>query len=143
MSRPFITSRYRSHHAKKRVAFCFGLALAAFLSQAAHAQDGDCPQNTTGQDSPVCVHAAFIEADAKLNDAYRSAVSLLGSDAKLSQAKMALIASQRAWIKFRDADCKVQSDLTDRTSTRDTVVESCLTDLTEERTDELQQIWVP
>ena len=106
-------------------------------------QENACEANALGGDSPLCTHAAFVEADARLSDAYQSALQLLGADAKHARAKQALVASQRAWLKFRDADCQVQHELVDEGAAGGAASEACKTDLTEDRIDELQQIWTP
>jgi uncharacterized protein YecT (DUF1311 family) len=143
MSRLFLNTKSRLARARASVAHRVVLSSMLLLAQAAYAQDGDCQQDGVSADSAACTHAAYLDADAKLNDAYRSALNLLSTDGKQVQAKSALIESQRAWLKFRDADCHVQNTLFARASSRDVMTESCLTDLTQERTDELQQIWLP
>ncbi|CAM2154508.1 Lysozyme inhibitor LprI N-terminal domain-containing protein [Pararobbsia alpina] len=143
MARLFLNNKNGLNRSKQRVLSGFALASMLLLAQAVYAQDSDCQQDAAGADSASCARSAFVDADAKLNDAYRSALNLLSTDDKHAQAKSALIASQRAWLKFRDADCKVQNTLFEQGPSREAMTESCMTDLTEERTDELQQIWLP
>lgn len=128
---------------KKWVACLFGVAVAAMFTNAAYADSADCEQDASDAVPAVCAHAAYIEADAKLHDAYQSALNLLSADNKFVRAKTQLIASQREWLRFRESDCKVRSELAERGETRESMTESCMVELTEQRTDELQQIWLP
>lgn len=57
-----------------------------------------------------CLGKEVAEADKALNAAYRKVLAAIDKDATPSDPKAAwrdnLIAAQRAWIVFRDADCK-------------------------------------
>ena len=131
---------------KRYAKYVLGVAIASMCANAAYADSADaadCQQDASDVVPSVCVHAAYIEADAKLREAYQSALNLLSADGKFVRTKTELIASQREWLKFRESDCKVRSDLVDRGQTRESMAESCMTDLTEQRADELQQIWLP
>lgn len=111
---------------------------AACVAVTSHAQIPVCRENGTSQDSAVCAHQDHVKADARLNDAYRAALNRLNAD-----AKAALVTAQRDWIKYRDADCEVQDRIFQNGTMRDAIVESCLKELTEQRTRELEQIWLP
>ena len=137
--------------ARRRAQLALGMTVLMSISALSTArttpissiQETACEANASGSDSTLCTHAAFVEADARLSDAYQSALHLLGADAKHARAKQALVASQRAWLKFRDADCQVQHELVDEGAAGSATSEACKTDLTEDRIDELQQIWTP
>jgi len=105
----------------------------------AHAQEPVCHNDGSGRDAAVCAYAELAKADAQLNDAYQKALVLLGS----ADAKVALVAAQRAWVKFRDADCHVQDRIFQNGTMRAALVGSCLKDRTEQRTKELKEIWLP
>ena len=57
------------------------------------------------------MHRALDDADAKLNAAYKKALSVIDNDDREQDPKakatwkVQLAAAQRAWIAFRDADC--------------------------------------
>lgn len=75
-------------------------------------------------------NAELASADAELNKVYRALISQLGKD-----YQAALRSSQRAWLGFRDLDCKFGWG--DR---RD-----CLIARTEERTQQIRDslYWTP
>ena len=50
----------------------------------------------------VCYDGVLKEADKKLNAVYREIRSRLGDD---PDARKLLVAAERAWIGFRDAEC--------------------------------------
>lgn len=127
----------------KRMVCCLGFAIVASVGAGAHAAEPLCEQDGSANDSAVCAHVDYLDADARLNDAYRSALNLLGNDGRFTHAREELIASQRAWLKFREADCKVKKDILKGDSMRDAQIDQCMTDLSDERTEELQQIWLP
>ena len=112
------------------------------LSEFAHGQEPVCLNDGSGRDTAVCAYAELAKADAQLNDAYQKALDLLGSADRVD-AKVALVAAQRAWVKFRDADCHVQDRIFQNGTMRAALVGSCLKDLTEQRTKELKEIWLP
>ncbi len=54
----------------------------------------------------ICAGADFKASDAKLNTDYGEIMKRLSDDA---DARKLLQESQRAWIAFRDAECKFSS----------------------------------
>lgn len=113
------------------------------FSGIAHAQGPICRNDGSGLDSAICAHGEFLKADAQLNKAYQTAIKLLEGDPDRAAAKVALVAAQREWVKFRDADCQVQDRIFQNGSMRAALVESCLKERTEQRTKELNEIWLP
>lgn len=94
-----------------------------------------------------CSERDLQSADAKLNDMFQFALTAIKEnggdkpyDAKSWEA--ALRASQRAWIVFRDADCKdlVPKGWGGGTGTTSAVL-GCLTSKTTARTKELQDLF--
>jgi uncharacterized protein YecT (DUF1311 family) len=112
------------------------------IALSAHAQDDVCRQDGTGRDAAICATQAWKQADVKLNEAYRQTLGML-ADTQYAPIKAALINAQRAWIKFRDADCDVQQHIYAGGSMDGAIVAACLRDLTERRTKELQEISLP
>ena len=75
---------------------------------------------------PPSSHDNYQSADHRLNQVYQQAIRATGSPEKLREA-------QRAWIPFRDTVCNFESNLLAGRN-------SCLTRLTEERTERLSRI---
>jgi uncharacterized protein YecT (DUF1311 family) len=119
--------------------------IAAFaLGRPAVAEEAiDCSDPRTTVEMNVCGDAAFQEADKRLNAAYKEALKYVAEsdleapyDPKSWEA--ALRASQRAWVAFRDADCKgaVPMEWSGGTGTSSAVL-ACMTDKTDSRIKEL------
>lgn len=85
---------------------------------------------------------AYKKADKELNAVFNKTLQEYQSDAKFI-AK--LRASQRAWIKFRDAEVEAQFPETDKRGQYGSVYPMCwsmaLTDLTKERIKKLR-VWL-
>ncbi|QEE41369.1 MULTISPECIES: lysozyme inhibitor LprI family protein [unclassified Methylobacterium] len=68
-----------------------------------------CRAATSTPETQTCLHKALEAADAKLNAAYKKALSVIEQDDRPLDAKATwkaqFTAAQRAWIAFRDADC--------------------------------------
>jgi len=121
------------------------VALSASYSEAA--ADGptvDCNNATSTVEMNVCSERDYQKADAALNAAYQRALAripAMAADDKPFDAKSwerALRQSQRAWIAFRDAECKDHVPMFWTGGTGTTVaVYGCLIDKTKARTREL------
>jgi uncharacterized protein YecT (DUF1311 family) len=66
-----------------------------------------CVRNSEGVTSKIldCISAELNRQDSRLNDAYKKLMSKIPKDRKRS-----LIEAQRAWIKFREANCGFYHD---------------------------------
>jgi uncharacterized protein YecT (DUF1311 family) len=119
------------------LAFCLFLIVPAQAQESAAERACDA---LPGAAQSGCVEKLAQAADAKLNEAYRSAVKAIEtSDSKDKTAwKAALKKGQQAWIAFRDADC---GDLIGYEWGEGTgmgsAVESCILQKTEARTRDL------
>ncbi|HEH9431824.1 TPA: DUF1311 domain-containing protein [Aeromonas sobria] len=80
----------------------------------------------------ICAMQDYTKADAELNAAYKTLVATLDKD-QLGRLKTA----QRAWITFRDAQCRYEAGVYEGGSIAPLVHSSCLTKLTEQRTKDL------
>lgn len=127
---------------RRKLSVILCIATASFAAMAS-AQEPVCHNDGSGVDSAVCAHEDFVRADAQLNDTYQAALNLLGADSERADARVALLAAQREWIRFRDADCQVQDRIFQHGTMRAAIVESCRKNLTEQRTKELKQLWLP
>lgn len=104
----------------------------------------DCENANTTVEMNFCGDKAFAAADKALNVAYRSALAavkqrVLEPPYDARHYEEALRASQRAWVAFRDADCRdlVAQEWSGGTGTTSAVL-SCMTSLTEERTKDIR-----
>ncbi len=110
----------------------FVVALLAFPSQA-FAELCDDPQ--TQSDMNYCAKYHFDKADGELNDVYGR---LKSGYAKYADAKSALVAAQRAWVSFRDAECQQDEVAVDGGSAAAMIILDCKARLTNARTEQLQ-----
>lgn len=90
------------------------------------------PQTQTAMNT--CAQAEYDQADAKLNNAYQEVKASVGAQ-KADQ----LIAAEQAWLTFRDAYCDFVQAQYAGGSIQPTVYYGCLTQLTTDRTAELQR----
>lgn len=114
------------------------LLAVALLAVAPGAPAGakDCTASSqAGLDA--CAGDAYKAADARLNATYRQVAARLAGDAA---ARELLVAAQRAWIGFRDAECRFRSSGVAGGSAQPMVVTQCLTGLTEARTTGLASL---
>lgn len=121
------------------------LGVLVLRPNAAATQDVDCSDPTSTVEMNVCADAAFDEADRRLNAVYKDALAQIAAsdleapyDRKSWEAAMR--ASQRAWVAFRDADCKglVPMEWSGGTGTSSAVM-GCMTEKTEARIRELKE----
>lgn len=118
--------------------------LPLILTAAALADDSiDCGNAHTTVEMNFCADQDFKAADAKLNATYKTALAHIGARdlAKPYDSQSwesALRESQRAWVAFRDADCKgaVPMEWSGGTGTT-TAVLGCMTGMTEARSKDL------
>jgi uncharacterized protein YecT (DUF1311 family) len=81
-----------------------------------------------------CVSAEFDRQDTRLNDAYKKLISKLSKDRAKS-----LVEAQRAWIKFRDANCGFYHD-PDGGSAAHIAGNECMLNATVDRANELENL---
>lgn len=82
------------------------LAVAAAFAGPTSAKADDC-DNAQGQaDLNECYGKAFKASDAELNKLYKEIQGRLKDDPDTTRL---LVATQRAWIGFRDAECDFQA----------------------------------
>jgi uncharacterized protein YecT (DUF1311 family) len=103
-------------------------AAALTLSSSAHAED--CQNAASQREMNSCASAAYEKSDAELNALYKQVTARLKGDAK--QTKL-LVAAQRAWIAFRDAECAFVGEPTADGSANPLVRANCLDRITSAR----------
>jgi uncharacterized protein YecT (DUF1311 family) len=124
------------------VALTLGSLLAA---GGAMAQNVDCSNAQTTVEINFCAERDLNAADAALNAVYKVALAKIAkSDGEKpydpQSWEAALRASQRAWVAFRDAECKGLEPMEWSGGTGSGAgVLGCLTRLTHERTQALKE----
>ena len=105
----------------------FWLAPLAFLGVPAAAQD--CASPRTQFDLNVCSSLAAQAADDELNRLWR----MLKPIADARGDGQALLSSQRAWLKYRDATCEAERDSYGQGSFAPTAYYTCIERMTRQR----------
>ncbi|HEX2843245.1 lysozyme inhibitor LprI family protein [Hyphomicrobium sp.] len=126
--------------------FLLPLAACLSLSASALADDPiDCTDPSTTYEMNFCSDKSFNEADAKLNATYKKVLAhIAASDLEPpydpASWEKAMRESQRAWVAFRDADCKgaVPMEWSGGTGTGSAVA-GCMTEKTNARIKELEE----
>ncbi len=98
-------------------------------------EQGPCPNALTQLEINRCAGEQFKKADAKLNGVYKRITDKLSSTDRAN-----LLEAQRAWLKYRDANCTADR-LFHGGSLAPTIEAFCLQDVTETRTKELIRIY--
>jgi len=109
------------------------LTVGLVPSPAGAQAEPDCtaPQNTV--EMHYCADQAYQAADADLNHVWRSMRGHLSKD-----EKALLLKAQRAWLKFRDANCDFAASPYLGGSIHPVILLTCLETMTRERTEELR-----
>ncbi|MEE9376003.1 MAG: lysozyme inhibitor LprI family protein [Rhizobiaceae bacterium] len=114
----------------------FGAMVFAFGPT--HAQEINCAKRRMIAANTVlyCAEKDFEDADRELNFVWRSINKLTRAQKDYS---FAILESQRAWIKFRDAQCNAQILYYEEYRKRDQQYVICRTRLTKARSLELKR----
>jgi uncharacterized protein YecT (DUF1311 family) len=113
----------------------FSALCLAVLGCSAPALAQECDRNDQTQAGMnICAGADYNASDAKLNADYGEIVKRLSDNA---DARKLLQESQRAWIAFRDAECKFSSSEVEGGSIYPMVYAGCLQTLTDARVEQL------
>ncbi|WP_394690378.1 lysozyme inhibitor LprI family protein [Hoeflea sp.] len=109
----------------------------------------DCANPMDQYSMTYCPGVDYENADAELNRVWPQARAAakrqdeyIADDARsrgLPTASEALLAAQRAWLKFRDAECEYQSYAFFGGTGQSMIGSLCLAQLTRERTEQLRQ----
>lgn len=135
----------RAHPLGTGRAACLALALALIPAMPTTAQWA--PQTACdplgGYELENCLAKELTAADAKLNAAYQQALSAIAAGDTPAAQKVAwrdnLVAAQRAWLAYRDANCKfdlVGAEWNFGSGTT-SAQQQCVLALTQARTSEL------
>ena len=109
-------------------------------------RDVDCNNAMTQVDMNQCAAEDYRKADAAMNAQWaETRAAMLAWDKATppsddNGAAKRLLASQRAWLAFRDATCDVEGYSVEGGSMQPLVISSCLAALTTRRTEELKSL---
>jgi uncharacterized protein YecT (DUF1311 family) len=114
------------------------IAGAALLFAAAPAKADElkaygCHDALSQSDLNICADKDYRAADAALNTAYRKAMDGLDENGRAP-----LKTAQRAWLTFRDAECKYEAAPNEGGSIYPMIYSLCLARLTKARTAQLK-----
>ncbi|MEO0545453.1 MAG: lysozyme inhibitor LprI family protein [Pseudomonadota bacterium] len=121
-----------------------GALFLATINMPTHAQDMDCTSPQTQMAMNVCSGRDAETADAVLNDVWsnlRAKTRAFDADANIPEGERIsdqLLAAQRAWIQYRDGQCNAEGAQYYGGSIRPLIVNTCITRMTEARTQELR-----
>lgn len=99
-----------------------------------------CPGSTT-REVEQCLADDLARVDAELNRYYGAAVKRL-TEEKQTAALAQLRASERAWIRYRDAECGAVYEWWKQGTIRGTMDLGCRMDVTRARTSTIWRNWL-
>jgi uncharacterized protein YecT (DUF1311 family) len=105
------------------------LAVVFLLALGGAASAKDCAEALTQVEINQCSQEAFQKADAELNSKYREIVKRLDGAGGSELFREA----QRAWLPFRDAECKFSASTYEGGSMQPMALSTCLEELTKKR----------
>lgn len=124
----------------RSIFWIIAILIAAAMSfgssaEAQEAQPADCTNAETQMAMNECTGKDFKASDAELNAVYKEIMTRLkGQSEKIALLKDA----QRAWIKFRDAECTFAASAVEGGSIYPTVRAECANDLTKIRIKQIK-----
>ena len=137
-SRPSATAadpRFLPRSRAKPTRTMLALGLVGWLCAPAGAVDCKDGGATQGE-MTECAGLSFKKADVELNARYAKLSACLGPS---SEDGTMLLDAQRAWLKFRDAECRFQSSGSEGGTVRPMLVAGCMEKLTRDRDGELNR----
>lgn len=125
--------------------------IAFALAFAAASTGANCDNATTQVDINACMAQDYRTADAELNRQWVLNVAAAKAQDKTRIAQtdkrpgyyVTLLESQRSWLKFRDAQCRIEGYAMRGGSAEPMVVSGCLAGLTRERSKQLKDMLSP
>lgn len=124
---------------RRSLGAALALALCAVSSTAAAV---NCKKALSTGEIEECVALEQGKAELKLNKTYQRVLKLVGEvsaeDGEAPGAKKSLVAAQRAWVKFRDADCEATYTFHQGGQIRGVMYLSCMQRHAENRVKDLE-----
>jgi uncharacterized protein YecT (DUF1311 family) len=120
-----------------KFAFAALLTCTLFIGQAfsQNQSPNPCDDPQTQFEMNQCAAEEYKEADLLLNKTYKRLMEVLSEDSKTKVRE-----TQRLWLKYRDSHCNFASEQYEGGSMQPMIHNGCLTDLTKDRTRELQSL---
>ncbi len=120
------------------------LALTCFATPAL-AQDIDCATTSVQMEMNFCAERDWQAADAELNRIYKAVMADMKAmdqslPPDLQGAAQTLRDAQRAWITFRDTNCRLAGYPMRGGSAEPLLIYGCLRQMTQDRSAELQAL---
>lgn len=116
-----------------------GICVTSVLgAQAPEKKKDSCEHPTTTVEMQECALKKYRAADTELNAAYQVLVDKIKSASY--QNGQRLVATQKAWIKFRDANADFEASFYDGGSIKDQIRLDALTRMTQARTKEINDL---
>ncbi|MGV1964164.1 lysozyme inhibitor LprI family protein [Agrobacterium sp. 22-222-1] len=97
--------------------------------------DQSCGDKTNQTDMNICAADALKKSDAEMNKVYKEIERRLKDDADTTKF---LVATQKAWIAFRDAECDFTSSTVKGGTAYPFINSSCHDEMTQSRTETLK-----
>ncbi|WP_313526339.1 lysozyme inhibitor LprI family protein [Stutzerimonas kunmingensis] len=120
------------------------LLLSVFCSVSANAGEAaeiDCAKVISTPDVEQCIAFELDKVEAGLNEAYQRLLKQLTQvdtpQDNYTEYRKKLLIAQRAWIKFREADCDAQYEMHRSGTIRNSIYLSCKKQRAEQRINEL------
>ena len=98
----------------------------------------DCASPGNNSQFRACLDQQYRRADAELNQLYQRILKQLNGPEK-SNLRSRLVQGQRAWLKYREADCAIEEELLHATRAVLTAVAECEIELNRSRIRVLRQ----
>ncbi len=115
-------------------AFVASLAFVSAGLSGAAAQE-NCADPQTQTDMTICAVKKYEQADGELNAAYKEITKRLKDDPETGKL---LVAAEKAWMGFRDAECTFANSATVGGSIHPMLVAQCREAITRKRVDDLK-----
>ena len=128
-----------------RIYFSLLLCVTVMYVSPVHAMS-DCSKGNNDQEVYSCAQQNRNETEIELNKEYMMAKARVetlfkGDDKELSQYMSTLTDAQRAWLKYRENDCKLASYAADKGSDLSSAnLNICTSELNEQRIKKLKLI---
>lgn len=140
-SREFVRACFERARSQAELDFCSAGEAEAKMHRVEDAEAVICfSKELTQMAMNTCAAQEFERADKALNLAWTNAKGWVKDD---PQASTLLLGSQRAWLKYRDAQCAFVADENRGGSIVPLEHSKCLSDLTKERTQALTNFAKP
>ena len=123
----------------------FALLALTCLATTALAQDIDCATTSVQMEMNFCAERDWQAADAELNRIYKAVMADMKAmdqslPPDLQGAAQTLRDAQRAWITFRDTNCRLAGYPMRGGSAEPLLIYGCLRQMTQDRSAELQAL---